>query len=370
MHLTWTVKCIGHNQCCVCKCIDVYTICIICVNVNDLHLHNIFFYTYTTPCKFMGSCKCKVKSFKDLRGECGLWFAAILVKLSIAPPLGASFDHHQSLKLKLPHCHSNYFIGEQGNTTTPWFFFPFASTKNEKMRRKKTHAEFFYPHPPHVWSCSWALSCASCKSVKWNALTSLSILEVSKTCATSPPLVFSFLCLHFVGHVCVDLTIVSKRRWTRPTHPPCLWLFCLCVGIFSCPPLVHCLVQVATTQGGMCQPSPSPLKVNKTHPPPFWSCCYMFVLLHCVGHCCKSHFGAILLPRCLYMQVVGTWRRTHKPWQSPLEVSKTYPTPFWFYCLRICVDALCSPSLQLPPWCNLTPPLVFYVQVVGTWRGA
>jgi hypothetical protein len=44
--------------------------------------------------------------------------------------------------------------------------------------------------------------------------------------ATPPPLVFSFLCLHLVGHVCVDFTITFGRRWTRPTHPLHLWFFC------------------------------------------------------------------------------------------------------------------------------------------------
>jgi hypothetical protein len=29
---------------------------------------------------------------------------------------------------------------------------------------------------------------------------------------TPMPLFFSFLCLHFVGHVCVDLTITFRRR--------------------------------------------------------------------------------------------------------------------------------------------------------------
>jgi hypothetical protein len=74
-------------------------------------------------------------------------------------------------------------------------------------------------HPfSHVQSCSRALSYVNCKSVRWNTLTSFLPLEVSTTCPSS--LVFSFLCLHFMGHVCVDFTIPSKRRWTKPTPSP------------------------------------------------------------------------------------------------------------------------------------------------------
>ncbi len=138
-----------------------------------------------------------------------------------------------SLPFKLPHRWARQH-------RPPLIFFPFVLGENKKTRREKTHAKFFYPFPPHVWlaprhyhvqvigawggshrphSCLW----------RWTKLAH----------APPPPLVFSFLCLHFVGHVCVDFTIASKRRWARPTHPPHLWFFCFFVGIFSCPPLVQ-----------------------------------------------------------------------------------------------------------------------------------
>lgn len=234
VHLTWTAKCIGHNQCCVCKCIDVYTICIICVNVNDLHLHNIFSYTYMTPCKFMGSCKCKVKSFKDLRGECGLWFAAILVKLSIAPLLGTSFDHHQSLKLKLPHCHSNYFIGEQGNTTTPWFFFPFASTKNEKMRKKRPMQNSSTPILP---MCD--LAPGHC------------LVQVARAWSG----------MHWPHH--------QLSKWARPVPPPPLWFFHFCVCTLW---VMFVLTSPLSLKGGE-QDLPTPLAFG----------CFVYVLAFLVA---------------------------------------------------------------------------------------
>jgi hypothetical protein len=97
------------------------------------------------------------------------------------------------------------------------FFSPFATGNDKKMKKKKIRVEFFSPLLPHVQSCSWALSYVGCRSVRWNTLASLLLLEVLTTCP--PPLVFSFFCLHFMGHVCVDLTIASKRRWVRPTPP-------------------------------------------------------------------------------------------------------------------------------------------------------
>ncbi len=105
-------------------------------------------------------------------------------------------------------------------TTCPplWFFSPFATGKDKKMRKEKTRIEFFSPFLPHVQSCSWALSYVGCKNVRRNTSTSLSPLEVNMTCPL--PLVFSFLCLHFMGHVCVDLTIAFRRRWARPSPSP------------------------------------------------------------------------------------------------------------------------------------------------------
>jgi len=70
--------------------------------------------------------------------ECGLWFVAIFAKLSTAPLLGASLDHHQSLNLELPHCHLNYLTSEQDNNlpSPPLIFFPFCYRKRQDEERE------------------------------------------------------------------------------------------------------------------------------------------------------------------------------------------------------------------------------------------
>ncbi len=45
------------------------------------------------------------------------------------------------------------------------------------------------------------------------------------------------------------------------------------------------------------------------------------------------------------------------------------PTPLGSCCLFVCVDVMCLPLLQLPPWHSLTPLFVFYIRVVGMWGG-
>jgi len=65
-----------------------------------------------------------------------LWFVAIPTKLFIVPSIGASFDHHQNLKIELHHHCSSYFTSKQGSTTPRLIFFLFVSGRNEKTRRE------------------------------------------------------------------------------------------------------------------------------------------------------------------------------------------------------------------------------------------
>jgi hypothetical protein len=102
--------------------------------------------TYTTSCKLTKLCKCWVKIFKVLRVGSGLWFVAILAKLSIAPSLGASLDHHQSLNLELPHCHLNYLTSEQDNKLpTLLIFFPFCYRKRQEDEGREDPCRVLLP---------------------------------------------------------------------------------------------------------------------------------------------------------------------------------------------------------------------------------
>jgi hypothetical protein len=104
---------------------------------------------------------------------------------------------------------------------------------------------------------------------------------------TPMPLVFSFLFLHFVGHVCVDLTITFRRRWTRPTHSFAFGFFDFMLAFSVAPPFCNLnfmryFVHIAIMQGRVNQLSSSLLEVNKTCPPPFWSCSlHVYVVALC-----------------------------------------------------------------------------------------
>ncbi len=110
------------------------------------------------------------------------------------------------------------------------------------------------------------------------------------------PLVFSFFCLHFMGHVCVDLTIVSRRRWTRlaPNFVFMLAFFMarLCAVLFLC--VVLCRLQEHKEE-----------HINHHHRlwrwtrlvhPPFGFVVCVYVLVGCVGYCCNFPFGVVLFP--------------------------------------------------------------------------
>ncbi len=121
--------------------------------------------------------------------------------------------------------------------------------------------------------------------------------------------------------------------------------------------------------GGTHQPSPSPLEMSKTYPPPFGFVVWAFVLLHCVCHRCSSPLVRFSSPLCLLCAGCKSARSA-----STIDITfggeqDLRPTPLWSYYSRVCVVALCSPSLQLPLGVILLPPCQVYVQVAWTQKG-
>ncbi len=188
-----------------------------------------------------------------------MWFVASPIKLSIVPALGASFNHLLNLKLELPHHYLRYFKGEQGSTTSPLDFLSFCFMKRWKENKRKDFFSSIVLFPPSSLCVVLLLGIVLCKLQEHEVeLANLVITSKGEQNLPNPhsPLVFSFLCLHFVGNVCVDLTIVSRRRWTRPTPHP-FHFFRFYVGIFHGPLLcgfipLCCLVHVARVHGGAC----------------------------------------------------------------------------------------------------------------------
>lgn len=87
----------------------------------------------------MGSCKCKVKSFKGLgAGSVVYGLQVFLLKFFIAPSPWASFEHHQCLKLKLPHMWTRQHHH-------PLIFFPFYFNKKRKDEKKKDPCKVLLP---------------------------------------------------------------------------------------------------------------------------------------------------------------------------------------------------------------------------------
>jgi hypothetical protein len=116
-------------------------------------------------------------------------------------------------------------------------------------------------------------------------------------------------------------------------------------------------VQVARVWRRTHQPSPSPLEMSKTYSPPFGLVVWAFVLLHCVCHHCSSPLVRFSFPLCLLCAGCKSVRRSASTSDITFGGEQDLPTPLWSYYLRVCVVALCSPSLQLPLRAILLPPL-------------
>jgi len=112
--------------------------------------------------------------------------------------------------------------------------------------------------PPFVWSCSCALSCVGCKTMRpwvrcWTPVTLTHInLKVSKTCPPNLGLFVPMFAFLWVAIVCVILCKLQKRNLERVNE-------------------LH-------------QPRASPLELSKTYLPPYcwfvyfwdfgWSLCW------------------------------------------------------------------------------------------------
>ncbi len=90
-----------------------------------------------------------------------------------------------SLPFKLPHRWARQH-------RPPLDFFPFCFRRKQKDKKRKDSCKVFLPLSSSCVAFSWALSCASYRSMRWSTSTSQSPLELNKTCLPTPPLVQSF----------------------------------------------------------------------------------------------------------------------------------------------------------------------------------
>jgi hypothetical protein len=75
---------------------------------------------------------------------------------------------------------------------------------------------------------------------------------------------------------------------------------------------MHCLMKIVSAQGGERHHHDTSRGEQDLPTPPFGLIVGMFMLLCCVGHCCNSPFGVVLLPTIVFnVQVARMWWGTH-----------------------------------------------------------